>query len=134
MSRGKTNKQENSNSCLSGVTWFTWQTSSLYCANFSSFPSGSPLPMKASASSSSLLSRSQLSSQRFHSCSRCSHRLQHLKCQHKRPKSSEMTPQEIPLVFVCEFISPTANKHHKPGSSSEKPLPVPEPVAAKLWL
>lgn len=54
-------------------------------------------------------------------------------CQHKHP-IQDIISQEIPLLFIYEFTLPSANVHYKPGSSFEKPLPVPEPVAAKLWL
>lgn len=46
----------------------------------------------------------------------------------------KIIPQENSLFFMYEFLCPPANVHHKPGSSFEKPLPVPGPFAAKLWL
>lgn len=71
------------------VTGFTWQASCRCCSNFSPSPSGSPLLMKVSRSSSRLPSRPQLSSHRVHSCSRPKHKpthqFQHLICQHKHP-------------------------------------------------
>lgn len=46
----------------------------------------------------------------------------------------EIFPQELPSLFMHGFRLPSANAHYKPGSSFEKPLPVPEPGTAKLWL
>lgn len=46
----------------------------------------------------------------------------------------ETIPQENSLLVMYEFILPEANVRYKPESSFEKPLPVPEPAAAKLWL
>lgn len=137
MSRSLIRKQLKFSPFVCCVIEFTWQPSCRRRADFSSSPSGSALLMKASRSSNSPLSRPQLSSHRVHSCSRSNHKPTHqfqlLMCQHKRPMH-EIVPQENFLLFMYEFIWPSARVHYKPGSSFEKPLPVPEPVAAKLWL
>lgn len=87
------------------VTRFTWQASSLCCANFSSFPSGSPLLMKASTSSSSRLSRPQLSSHRIHSCKQVQPSVLTFDVSAQTPNSRHYSTGNSTFVYLWIYIA-----------------------------